>query len=100
MAFVVFHIGAMHADNVTDLAHNWALFEAVRVDDHHSVVNLLATIIAHGANRAVDHFERAYPLALIALDWVGCIDDHTIDVHCLSVFCVKRAVLGLSKMEK
>lgn len=47
MAFVIFHIGAMHADNVTDLAHYRALFEAVRVDDHHSVVNLLTTIVAH-----------------------------------------------------
>ena len=100
MTFVVFHIGAMHADNVTDLAHYGALFEAVSIDDHHSVVNLLTTIVAHGAHRAVDHLERADPLALVALHRVGCIDDNTVDVHCFSVLCVKRAVLGLNKMEK
>ena len=99
MALVLFDVGAMDADNVADLAHYGALFEAVRVDDHDGVINIRGAIVAHGANRAVDDLERADPLALVALHWVGGIDDDTVNVHCFSVFGVERAVPGLSKME-
>ena len=97
MSFVVFHIGAMHADYVTDLAHYGALFEAVRIDDHHSVVNLLTTIVAHGAHRAVDHLERADPLALAALHRVGRVNDHPVHVQLVALRGVQRVVLDLSR---
>ena len=80
-AFVVLHVGAVNADDVADLTHNWTLFEPVRVDNHHGEVEILIPGIAFGVEGAIDDFEGTDPLALAGLDGVGRVDDHSVDVY-------------------
>jgi len=94
VTFVFFNCGAMHPDYVTYLTHNRAFFKSSGIYNHNREFIVFDALIALRAASSVDNFERADPLALITLDRVCRVNDHTVDVDLLVEFvCVQRMVL-------
>ena len=93
--FVILAVGAMYANDISDLPHDRTILEPVRVDNDHGKGELFVDFIAFCVQTAVDDFERADPLALAALHWVGRVDDHTIDVQLVVLLRVEWVILDL-----
>lgn len=56
-ALVILDISAVNTNNVSNLAHNWAVLKSASIDDNHRVVSVLLSFITLGIVGAVDDFE-------------------------------------------
>ena len=54
--FVSLHIGPVHADYVSNLSDDWAVFEAIGVDDDDSELEFFVNLVTFGVQRAIDDF--------------------------------------------
>lgn len=56
-ALVILDIGAVNTDNVSNLAHNWAVLKSAGIDDNHRVVSVLLSLITLRVVSAINDFE-------------------------------------------